>query len=92
MYHPQGVAGIHVEATAGHPGERVEVWFEDEARFGQKGSLTTVWAERGSRPTAPEQTAYQYSAGISQSYCWPRFATAVDFGFLKPFGTDFIGF
>jgi transposase len=34
------------------------VWFEDEARFGQKGSLTTVWAERGTRPTAPKQTAY----------------------------------
>jgi transposase len=36
----------------------VEVWFEDEARFGQKGTLTTVWAERGTRPTAPKQTAY----------------------------------
>ena len=46
------------EVEAAHPGERVEVWFEDEARFGQKGSLTTVWAERGSRPTAPKQTAY----------------------------------
>jgi putative transposase len=34
------------------------VWFEDEARFGQKGSLTTVWAERGTRPRAPKQTAY----------------------------------
>jgi transposase len=46
------------EAAAAHPAERVEVWFEDEARFGQKGSLTAVWAERGSRPTAPKQTAY----------------------------------
>ncbi len=46
------------EAVAAHPGERVEVWFEDEARFGQKGSLTTVWADRGSRPRAPKQTAY----------------------------------
>ena len=46
------------EAAAAHPGERVEVWFEDEARFGQKGSLTTVWADRGSRPDAPKQTAY----------------------------------
>jgi transposase len=36
----------------------VEVWFEDEARFGQKGTLTSVWAERGTRPTAPKQTAY----------------------------------
>src|SRR5262249_19247454 len=46
------------EVAAAHPGQRVEVWFEDEARFGQKGSLTTVWAERGSRPAAPKQTAY----------------------------------
>ena len=44
--------------TAARPGGRVEVWFEDEARFGQKGTLTTVWADRGSRPTAPKQTAY----------------------------------
>ena len=34
------------------------MWFEDEARFGQKGTLTTVWADRGTRPTAPKQTAY----------------------------------
>ena len=41
-----------------HPGERVEVWFEDEARFGQQGTLTRVWAERGTRPTAPKQVGY----------------------------------
>jgi hypothetical protein len=34
------------------------VWFEDEARFGQTGTLTTIWAERGARPSAPKQTAY----------------------------------
>ena len=34
------------------------MWFEDEARFGQKGTLTTIWAERGTRPSAPKQTAY----------------------------------
>ena len=44
--------------TAARPGERAEVWFGDEARFGQKGTLTTVWAERGSRPTAPKQGAF----------------------------------
>ena len=38
----------------------MEVWFEDEARFGQKGTLTTVWAARGSRPTAVRQTQYDY--------------------------------
>ncbi len=34
------------------------MWFEDEARFGQQGTLTAVWAEKGSRPAAPKQTAY----------------------------------
>jgi transposase len=49
---------VVAEVARAHPGEEVEAWFEDEARFGQKGTLTTVWAERGSRPTAPKQTAY----------------------------------
>lgn len=34
------------------------MWFEDEARLGQKGTLTRVWAPRGSRPTAPKQGGY----------------------------------
>jgi transposase len=38
----------------------VEVWFEDEARFGQQGTLTRVWAKRGSRPRAVRQTQYDY--------------------------------
>src|SRR5262249_32776523 len=46
------------EVVAAHPGERVETWFEDEARFGQQGTLTRVWAERGTRPTAPKQVGY----------------------------------
>jgi hypothetical protein len=37
----------------------VEVWFEDECRFGQKGTLTRVWAERGSRPLAPKQGGFK---------------------------------
>lgn len=31
----------------------IEVWFQDEARVGQKGTLTRIWAERGSRPPKP---------------------------------------
>ena len=38
-----------------HPGREVQVWFEDEARFGQMGTLTRVWARRGSRPRAVRQ-------------------------------------
>lgn len=34
------------------------MFFEDECRFGQQGTLTRVWARRGSRPTAVRQTEY----------------------------------
>ncbi len=43
-----------------HPTKTVEVWFQDEARFGQQGTLTKVWAQRGSRPTAIKQTQYEW--------------------------------
>jgi transposase len=43
-----------------HPDKRVEVFFEDEARFGQQGTLTRTWARTGSRPTAVRQTQYDY--------------------------------
>jgi putative transposase len=42
-----------------HPGAKIQVWVQDEARFGQKGSLTRVWARRGSRPSVPKQTQYE---------------------------------
>lgn len=29
---------------------RVEIWFQDEARVGQQGSITYIWAPIGSRP------------------------------------------
>ena len=39
------------EAAARHPeAKRVELWFEDEARIGQKGRTTHVWYQRGRRP------------------------------------------
>jgi len=43
------------------PDKRVAVWFQDEARIGQQGTLTRVWAERGSRPGAVRQTEYQWA-------------------------------
>lgn len=36
------------------------VFFMDEARFGQQGTLTSVWARKGSRPTAVRQTRYEW--------------------------------
>ena len=43
-----------------HPDEDVQVWFEDEARFGQQGTLCRVWARTGSRPRGVRQTQYTY--------------------------------
>ena len=46
------------EAAQGKP---LEIWFQDEARVGQQGTLTRVWAKRGTRPRAKRDTRYQWS-------------------------------
>lgn len=43
------------------PGKNVRVFFQDEARFGQKGTLTKLWAEKGTRPTVVKQTRYEWA-------------------------------
>jgi len=48
------------QTAAEHPGKRIEFWFQDEARFGQQGTLSRKWARRGSRPPAIKQTRYEY--------------------------------
>ena len=35
---------------AAHPGKRLTLWFQDEARFGQKGRVCHRWFARGQRP------------------------------------------
>jgi hypothetical protein len=45
----------------GDRGKPLEIWFQDEARVGQKGTLTRLWARRGSRPRAPRDTRYQWA-------------------------------
>ena len=42
-------------------GKPLEVWFQDEARVGQKGTLTHIWALRGTSPRAPRDTRYEWS-------------------------------
>ena len=47
-------------------GRKIEVWFQDEARVGQKNKITRRWARRGTRPSAPHdqrtQSAYIFGA------------------------------
>ena len=34
------------------PGTAIEIWWQDEARIGQKNKITRRWAKRGTRPSA----------------------------------------
>ena len=36
----------------------VEIWFEDEARIGQKNGQVRQWARRGTRPRQPADQRY----------------------------------
>ncbi len=47
------------------------MWFADEARVGQKGTLSYVWAERGSRPLAVRDNRHD-SAYLFGAVCPER--------------------
>jgi len=54
--------------TAGTP---VEIWFQDEARVGQKGGHAYIWAPRGSRPLMVRDNRHD-SAYIFGAICPDR--------------------
>ncbi|MEK0189006.1 IS630 family transposase [Microcoleus anatoxicus PTRS2] len=60
---PAAVAEI---ASGAAQGKRIEIWYQDEARIGQKNKITRRWAKRGSRPSAPHdqrtRSAYIFGA------------------------------
>src|SRR5260370_1280477 len=62
-------------------GKPIEVWFQDEARVGQKNKITRRWARRGTRPSAPRDQRTQ-STYIFGAIC-PARGTAA--GLVMPF-------
>ena len=54
------------ESAAGKP---VEIWFQDEARVGQQGSLEYIWAPKGSRPRAVRDNRRD-SVYLFGALCW----------------------
>ena len=46
----------------------IEIWFQDEARIGQKNGLVRQWARRGTRPRQPADQRYQ-SAYLFGAIC-----------------------
>ncbi len=57
------MAAVRASLPRGTP---VEIWWQDEARVGQKNGITRRWARRGTRPSAPKdqrtKSAYIYGA------------------------------
>lgn len=41
--------------------KHVDVWFQDEARFGQENTTTRLWAKTGTRPRAIKQQQFEYA-------------------------------
>jgi hypothetical protein len=82
-------------AAAAHPGQRVALWFMDEARIGQKGRLCHRWWLKGRRPPGRRDkrfaSAYLFAAvapatGAEVALVLPE-ATAVTMNlFLAEFG------
>jgi len=46
----------------------VEIWFQDEARIGQKNGIVRQWARRGTRPRQPADQRYE-SAYLFGAIC-----------------------
>ena len=83
--------------AAAHPQEEVHTYFQDEARFGQKGTITRVWARRGSRPRAVRQTGFSSlyvlaavcaATGAMSALIMPELNTAVVNLFLEQFSRE----
>ena len=62
-------------------GKSLELWWQDEARIGQQGTLTRIWAKRGLRPPAPRDQRYTW-AYLFGAVCPARGAGA---GLVLPF-------
>jgi putative transposase len=85
----------HIAAIAEqHPDKEVQIWHQDEARFGQQGTITRVWARRGSRPRRVRQngreslsvlTAVCAASGAAVGLIMPALNTAVVNLFLEQF-------
>ena len=42
-------------------GQVIDIWFQDEARFGQQNTISRVWAPTGSRPGLIRQQQFEYA-------------------------------
>ncbi len=41
--------------------EHVDIWFQNEARFGQQNTTTRLWFEKGTHPRVVKQQQFEYA-------------------------------
>ena len=77
-----------------HPGKRIEVWFEDECRIGEKGRTGHRWWVRGERPRGLRQIGHEWAflfgavrpaTGQGFALVLPEVSTAATQAFLDGF-------
>jgi transposase len=68
------------EVKAANPSAEVQLWSEDEARFGLQPILKRRWAKRGTRPVAEVTPKYEWT----WSYGAVEMATGESFFLLLP--------
>jgi putative transposase len=80
-----------------HPDQEIRTYHQDEARFGQKGTITRVWARKGSRPRAVRQTGFTSlyvlaavcaATGAVSALIMPELNTVVVNLFLEQFSRE----
>lgn len=59
----------------------VKIWSQDESRIGQQGSLTRIWATKGTRPRKVKQKQFT-STYIYGAACH---STGQSFGLILPY-------
>jgi transposase len=83
--------------AAEHPDRVLRIYFEDEARFGTQGTITRVWAPKGSRPRAIRQNGREWlyvlmavcvSTGAASGLIMPELNTGVLNLFLEQFSRE----
>ena len=65
--------------------EDIDIWFQDEARVGQRGTVTRIWAKKGTRPRLTRQQQFEY-AYIFGAVC-PRTGQAA--GLVLPYANTY---
>lgn len=66
-------AGLVKEALpASATAKPIEIWFQDEARVGQQGTLEYIWAPIGSRPRAVPDNRHELGLSVWRTLCVSR--------------------